>query len=80
MEDRFILFLKAYHSVFPITAREILLLKEVYRFFLLNYVVKNGGFFFNEFYADKLKTEAYARHFPSIDEFDGEKLIKALNL
>ena len=36
MEDRFILFLKSYHAIFPLTSNEIHLLKEVYRFFILN--------------------------------------------
>ncbi len=81
MEDRFILFLKNYHEVFPLTATEIHLLKEVYRFFILNYVIKDGRYFFHEIYASKLQNEAYQRYFPSIEkEFDADKLLKALNL
>ena len=81
MEDRFILFLKNYHQVFPLTAPEIHLLKEVYRFFILNYVIKDGRYFFHEIYASKLQNEAYQTYFPSIEkEFDANKLLKALNL
>ncbi len=81
MEDRFILFLKSYHEVFPLTATEIHLLKEVYRFFILNYVIKDGRYFFHEIYASKLQNEAYQNYFPSIEkEFDANKLLKALNL
>ena len=75
MEDRFVLFLKAYHAVFPLTKNEILLLKEIYRFFILNYVIKDGRYFFHEIYASKLQQQAYASYFDSIEnEFDGEKL------
>lgn len=81
MEDRFILFLKNYHEVFPLTATEIHLLKEVYRFFILNYVIKDGRYFFHEIYASKLQNEAYKNYFPSIEqEFNADKLLKALNL
>ncbi|MEM6319410.1 MAG: hypothetical protein AAF960_17195, partial [Bacteroidota bacterium] len=81
MEDRFILFLKNYHEVFPLTATEIHLLKEVYRFFILNYVIKDGRYFFHEIYASKLQNEAYQSYFPSIEkEFDANKLLKALKL
>ena len=80
MEDRFILFLKSYHKIFPLTEMEIRLLKEVYRFFILNYVIKDGRYFFHEIYATKFQKEAYESYFPSIDQFDAEKLLKALNI
>jgi len=35
MEDRFIIFLKAYHRVYPLTEIEIRFIPEVYRFFIL---------------------------------------------
>jgi len=81
MEDRFILFLKNYHAIFPLAENEIHLLKEVYRFFILNYVIKDGRYFFHEIYASKLQNEAYTSYFSSIEkEFRAEKLLKALNL
>lgn len=80
MEDRFILFLQSYHKVYPLTEREIRLLKEVYRFFILNYVVKYGGYFFNDIYAQKFKKEAFENYLPSIDTFDPEVLLRALKL
>jgi len=80
-EDRFILFLEEYHKIYPLTANELRFLKEAYRFFILNYVIKDGKYFFNEQYAEKLQNEAYDIYLPSIDtQFDPEKLIKALNL
>ncbi len=81
MEDRFILFLEEYHKVNPLTANEIRFLKEVYRFFILNYVIKDGNYFFNEQYAQKLQTEAFEIYLPSVDAgFDAEKIIEALNI
>jgi Ser/Thr protein kinase RdoA (MazF antagonist) len=81
MEERFILFLKAYHQEYPLTRVEILLLKETYRFFLLNYVVKYGRYFFHDIFATRLQQEAYNVHLPTIDEkFNAEPLLKALNL
>ncbi|MCO6490971.1 MAG: hypothetical protein J5I98_21315 [Phaeodactylibacter sp.] len=81
MEKRFILFLRTYHEIFPFNREEILFLKEVYRFFLLNYVIKDGRYFFHEIFATKLQKEAYEIHLPSIErEFDGGVLLKALNL
>ena len=81
MEDRFLLFLKAYHSIYPLKEAEIRFLKEVYRFFILNYVIKDGRFFFHELFAIKLQKEAYEIYLPSIEkEFDVDILLKALNL
>jgi hypothetical protein len=81
MEDRFILFLKEYHKVNPLTADEIRFLKESYRFFILNYVIKDGKYFFNQQYAQILQAEAFDIYLPSVDrDFDAEKIISALKL
>jgi len=81
MEDRFIMFLEEYHKVNPLTVNEILFLKEGYRFFILNYVIKDGNYFFNEKYAKKLQTEAFETYLPSIEkEFDASRILKALKL
>ncbi len=81
MEDRFIVFLKAYHAEYPLTREEVLFMKEAYRFFILNYVIKDGRHFFHEIFATKLLSEAYAIYLPSIDKgFNADKILKALNL
>lgn len=80
MEERFMIFLQNYHAVFPLTAKEVLLLKETYRFFILNYVIKDGRYFFHEIFASKLQQEAYSTYLPSIEHFDAERIIKKLNL
>ena len=81
MEDRFIMFLKEYHKVNPLIVDEIRFLKESYRFFILNYVIKDGKYFFNEQYAKKLQAEALDIYLPSVDrDFDPDKIIEALKL
>lgn len=81
MEDRFIIFLKAYHETNPLKEKEIRFLKEAYRFFLLNYVVKYGRYFFHEIFSTRLQQEAYDVHLPTIDDkFDPEPILKALNI
>ena len=81
MEERFILFLKEYHAIYPLSENEVRFMKEAYRFFILNYVIKDGRYFFHEIYASKLQKEAYESYFPRIDkDFDAEKLLKALDI
>ena len=79
-EDRFMIFLQEYHKVYPLTEREVLFIKEAYRFFILNYVIKYGKYFFHRTYSAKLQKEAYEIYFPSIDGFDASKILRALNL
>lgn len=81
MEDRFLLFLGEYHKVNPLSADEIRFMKEAYRFFILNYVIKDGNYFFSEQYAKKLRAEAFDLYLPSTDrDFDAEKIIKYLKI
>ncbi|QJW89799.1 hypothetical protein HNV11_10625 [Spirosoma taeanense] len=79
-EDRFLLFLQEYHKIYPLTENEIRFLPEVYRFFILNYVIKYGRYFFHRTYATKLQREAYEIYFPSIEQFDTDKILRALKL
>jgi len=81
MEERFLIFLSEYHKINPFIADEIRFLREVYRFFILNYVIKNGIYFFSEQYAKKLYTEAIDIYLPSVDrDFDAEKIIDYLKI
>ncbi|MBC7949246.1 MAG: hypothetical protein H7Y42_15275 [Chitinophagaceae bacterium] len=81
MEERFFTFLSEYHKINPFTADEIRFLREGYRFFILNYVVKNGNHFFSEQYAEKLQKEAYEIYLPSVDsDFDPEEIIERLKI
>ncbi len=81
MEDRFLLFLSEYHKVFPLLANEVRFIGEAYRFFILNYVIKDGNYFFEEPYAKKLRNEATEIYLPSIEkQFDAEKIIRHLKI
>ena len=81
MEERFIMFLKEYHRIYPLTEAEIRMIQEIYRFFILNYVIKDGAHFFREEYARKLQKEAFEAYFPTIDtHYQVDKLLKALKL
>jgi hypothetical protein len=65
----------------PLMINEVRFLREAYRFFILNYVIKDGKYFFSEQYAKKLQAEAYDIYLPSVDrDFDPDKLIEALKL
>lgn len=81
MEDRFLLFLKEYHKIYPLLEKEIIFIKEAYRFFILNYVIKHGNYFFTPIFAKRLQREAYKTYFSQIDiKLDTGKLLKALNI
>ncbi|MFV0377029.1 MAG: hypothetical protein ACK5JD_06955 [Mangrovibacterium sp.] len=80
-EERFISFLKEYHRIYPLTEPEVRLIEECYRFFILNYVIKDGQYFFQSTYARKLQKEAYESYLPTIEtNFDVNKLLRALKL
>ena len=79
-ELRFRQFLRAYHSVFPLSPEEVLFLKEAYRFFLLNYVVREGRFFFRHDIWQQLLHDVVDRHLPSLDSYDFSELLRELQL
>ncbi len=80
-EPRFMCFLKEYHKVFPLTRNEVLFIKEAYRFFILNYVISNGRYFFTKSICDNLQQEAFVSHLPNLDkDFDGESMLLLLGL
>ncbi len=79
-EERFLHFLKNYHEVYPLTHNELHFIKESYRFFLLNYVIRGGRRFFHESFSEKLQKEAFD-FLPLLDKnLDTNIYIKALNL
>ncbi|HJP32717.1 MAG TPA: hypothetical protein QGF95_19395, partial [Candidatus Latescibacteria bacterium] len=78
--DRFLLFLRAYHEVFPLTEAEVRFLPEAYRFFILNYVIKYGQYFFHDIYASRLQKEAYRTYLPQLTRLDVDRLLATLSL
>jgi Ser/Thr protein kinase RdoA (MazF antagonist) len=79
LEPRFLLFLRAYHEVFPLEQSELAFLKEAYRFFLLNYVVRTGEHFFVPDIHQRLAREAITRYLPELEELDFGPLLRCLD-
>ena len=81
MEPRFQLFLQNYHRNFPLNESEIRFIQPAFRFFILQYVVKFGNYFFHPNYAQRLQKEAFQTYLPRLDEvFDATQLLRACNL
>jgi hypothetical protein len=74
-EARFARFLRAYHAVYPLELREILFLREAYRFFILNYVARSGEDFFRDELRVRLLREAIDYYLPELDRLDFEALL-----
>ena len=80
-EERFIIFLKSYHKIYPLKKNEVLLMKEMYRFFILNYVIKDGKLFFHSKLAKRLVAESLEIYIPNIDNsFQENKILDRLGL
>lgn len=77
-EDRFLRFLKAYHQSYALDEKEVLFIKEAYRVFLLNYVMRIGEHFFRPEICERLHVEALDEYFPELDRTDFTPLLKAL--
>jgi hypothetical protein len=79
LEPRFQTFLRAYHAVYPLTPPEVLFLKEAYRFFLLNYVIREGRHFFRYEFWQQLLHDAVDVHLPALDDLDLQPLVDLLS-
>ncbi len=78
LEPRFRQFLQAYHAAFPLTEGEVMFLGEAYRFFLLNYVVREGRHFFRYDFWQHLLHDAVDVQLPALDELDLSPLLRGL--
>ena len=78
LEPRFRSFVRAYHQEFPLTERDVMFLGEAYRFFLLNYVVREGQFFFRHDIWRHLLHDVVDVHLPSLDTLDLRPLVDEL--
>ena len=56
---------------------EIRFLPEVYRFFILNYVVREGAAFFRPDLCARFRRDAVRTYLPSLDGFDFSALVAA---
>ena len=79
LEPRFINFLRQYHEVFPLSKRELLFLPWAYRFFILNYVIREGAKFFREDISVKFRMDATRIYLPMLNDFDASPLLAVLN-
>jgi hypothetical protein len=80
IEPRFRLFLREYHRVFPLRPAEVLFLKESYRFFLLNYVIREGQHFFRYEFWQHLLHDAVDVQLPALDDLDLSPLLDELEV
>jgi hypothetical protein len=79
LEPRFINFLRQYHEVFPLSKRELLFLPWAYRFFILNYVIREGAKFFREDISVKFRKDATRIYLPMLNDFDASPLLAVLD-
>ncbi len=78
LEPRFVRFMRAYHAVFPLSENEILFMKEAYRFFVLNYVLRTGEHFFRPDICQRLERDAVIRYLPELETLDLSLLVDML--
>ncbi len=77
-EERFFRFLHAYHQVFPLEDEELLFIKEAYRVFLLNYVLRIGQYFFRTEICRRLQREVVDIYLPQLEHTSFTPLLKAV--
>jgi hypothetical protein len=78
VEPHFVEFVRAYHRVDPLSPDEIRFLPEAYRFFILNYVVREGARFFRPDLCTKFRSDAARVYLPAIDRLDISPLLRAI--
>lgn len=70
VEPTFLAFVRAYSDVFPLSTEELRFLPEVYRFFILNYVVREGARFFRPDLCSRFRRDAVRTYLPSFERTD----------
>ena len=78
-EPRFVEFLRAYHQVSPLSEAELRFIPEIYRFFILNYVVREGARFFRSDLCRKFRSDAANHFLPELDRIDITPLLRILD-
>lgn len=78
VEPRFVRFVSAYHEVYPLTEAEVRFIPEAYRFFILNYVIREGKRFFRPDLCARFRTEAATAYLPDLDRLDIGPLLRAI--
>ncbi|HSB88205.1 MAG TPA: hypothetical protein VLD86_17960 [Ilumatobacteraceae bacterium] len=75
VEPSFLAFLAAYKKVFPMSSDELAFLPEVYRFFILNYVVREGARFFRHDLCTQFRQDAVRTFLPALGRLDVSPLL-----
>ena len=70
LEPSFLALLRAYRKVFPLDQYELRFLPEVYRFFILNYVMREGARFFRPDLCARFRRDAVRTYLPAFDQLD----------
>jgi hypothetical protein len=70
IEPSFLALVRAYREVFPLSREELHFLPEVYRFFILNYVVREGARFFRRDLCTTFRRDAVRTYLPAFDRLD----------
>ena len=76
VEPMFLAFLRAYQAVNPMSADELAFLPEVYRFFILNYVVREGARFFRPDFCAQFRRDAVRSYLPAFERQDFSPLLE----
>lgn len=77
-EPRFVRFVRAYHEVSPLTEQDVRFLPEVYRFFLLNYVVRQGARFFRPDLCRRFRRDTARTYLRELGSLDLRPLLRAV--
>ncbi len=78
-EERFLHFVAAYHRVRPLTEQDIRFLPELYRFFILHYVVAEGDHFFRSDLWLQFQIQAVEQYLPSLHRLDLSPLLRIID-
>jgi hypothetical protein len=76
IEPSFLALIRAYREVFPLSRDELRFLPEVYRFFILNYVVREGARFFRPDLCTMFRRDAVRSYLPAFDKLDFSPLFE----
>lgn len=76
VEPRFLTFVRAYHEVNPLSESDIRFLPYAYRFFILNYVIREGARFFRPELCTQFRREVARMYLPQLDQLDITPLLK----
>lgn len=79
VEPRFVEFLKAYHSVYPLSRAEIEFLPSAYQFFILNYVIREGAKFFRSDLSTQFRKDAVRLYLPLLESLDISTLLQIVD-